>query len=1228
MEKNQKWHSLLYKLCMPRKLVMIMRISFILLFAVMLQVSASSVAQKVVIKQSKITYEKLFEEIEAQTGIATLLSNRELNLQDQIVLESKDFELEDLLKVATENTQITFEIIDDYIIIRPVEQAEQDNESQQNQSIVISGVVTDESGETLPGVNVMVKNGVLGTITDINGRFELKTPDQVKVLVFSFIGFKTQEVEVQGQTTLQVQMIADVQELGDVVVTGYQVIDKRELTSSIASVEADDLEILGSLSVDRMLEGKATGLMITNLSSTPGAAAKVRVRGGSTFTGNQSPLWVIDGVIYEDPVPLSADDINSFDNINLIGNALTGVNPSDIAKIDILKDASATAIYGTRAANGVIVITTKRGTDSEPVFTYSGGLSVVRAPQYSDFELMNSKERIDVSREMYQRNIGTIGTEKNIDRLGYEGALMNLWDGTYSYNQFQDQVSYLETLNADWFGELYQTAITQKHSVSASGGSKRSRYYFSVGYDDQQGTEKGVDLQRITAMSKLDLDLRENLLVSFKVSGSVQEATYNHSSVSAFDEAYYTSRTTPVYDEDGELFYVSKKLNASSAGISYGNYNVLNEMENSERNITNKDFTISANLNWKFLDNFRFTALASYRNTTNLTEEWITENTFYIANLRTYDAFEDMVENTVDMYASVPFGGLYTGGMVSSNAYNLRSQLNYNKVLQDKHVFNVNLGHEVRSNQYWGAQGFTVPGYDHYYGRGFITLDSPGYESTDNGIQYNFGDYYYDNMINWLTSKGQSVYPNITDRLSNTLSVFGIFNYVYDNRYIVNFNVRSDGSNTFGQHERYKFKPTWSVSGRWNIHNERFWNNGGKVDELAFRASYGVRGTMPNTTPYLIISNYNRELASIYGTEFTADLSSFPNANLRWEKTETVNLGLNYSMFKGRISGAFDYAYSKSTDLIQQKGVSLVNGSSTQEYNIGAKDVSSYEFSIRTVNIKRKDFGWSTNFNFSYDKDRVLEGFEDGASSDGLTASDYLRGSIYRTGFPTNGFFSYQFDGLDEEGLPTFVGLKDEYDTPEEQLEAMLVYEGSRVPLYYGSFGTQIRYRNLRLSAHFNYKLGYKTRLLKLYNGSQNVPFSYENMSSAFNNRWRQAGDEQYTDIPSLSSDNLGYPSSEVEFYDYVLPSGNNNGWYMYDMSDARVVKGDHIRLTSLTLSYNMPKNLIDKAGIKNMTVGVQASNVAVWAFDKKLKGQDPEQVNSIGMPSLPTYSLSLNLSF
>ncbi|OMP30162.1 SusC/RagA family TonB-linked outer membrane protein [Mangrovimonas sp. DI 80] len=1214
-----------------------MRISIILIFSAVFSINAATYSQskQVSLNLNNVSFSKLFEEIRKQTDYSFFFNDEKINELDNISVNKTNISVKDLLDEVLVGTNLSYKLVDGVIVI-----VENNKVAPPQNAIEISGTVIDGANSMpIPGANVLVKNSRLGAVTDFDGNFKIKVPSSPVTLIFSYLGYATKEIEfTESKENVVIKLEPEILDLEEVVITGYQVIDKRELTSSIASIEEEELNISGAISVEKMLEGKATGMSVSNLSSTPGAAAKIRIRGGSTFTGNQSPLWVVDGVIYEDPVPLSADQINSFDNINIIGNALTGINPSDIAKLDILKDASATAIYGTRAANGVIVITTKRGKQGTPTLTYSGNYSIVQAPRYSDFNLMNSKERIDVSREMSERNLGYSSTYDNVDRLGYEGALMNLWDGTYNFQEFQNQVNYLETLNSDWFDELYSNAITQRHSISASGGGENVRYYFSLGYDDQEGTEKNVDLNRITARSNLDIDLRDNVVLGLRLSGAIQKAKYNHTSFNAFDEAYYTSRTIPIYDEDGNYFYQSKRILSDSYGVEYANYNVLSEMDNSERNITNKSLDIVASLRWDILKNLRFNSQVSYRNTTNLTEQWITEDTYYIAGLRTYDAFENLIEDRVNLSSLAPFGGVYSGGMVSQDSYSITNQLNYNFSLADKHSFNINLGQEARSVNYWGATGFTVPGYNHYQGRGFVALPRVSVTPNEDGTYsiLDYGSYDYDAMINWLTSTGSnSVYPSITDRVQNNLSVFGILNYVYDRRYVLNFNARSDGSNTFGQYERYKFKPTWSASARWNIHNEKFMENSYGIDELALRASYGVRGTMPNATPYLIISNYGKNNA-IYYPENTASLSQFPNANLRWEKTSTTNIGLNYSLLEGKISGAIDYAYSKSTDLLQNRPVSLVNGSSVQTYNSGSKDVNSFEFAIRTINLKLKDLQWSTNFNFSYDRDRVLSGFEEGAQSGGLTVRDYLAGNIYRAGFPTNGFFSYQFDGLTEEGLPTFKHLVEENMTAEEQLEAALVYEGSRTPQFYGGFGTQIRAGNFTLSANFTYKLGYKTRLLGLYNGNQNLPLPYENMHADFNDRWRQPGDEAITNIPGISNHNQtftsnftadGYGTVYVTNYGKVVPEGTNS-WWMYDNSDARVVKADHIRFQSLTLSYNVPDRLFTGSGIKHLNLSVQGSNLSYFAFDKDLRGQDPEQVSGIGLPTLPTYSLSLNMSF
>lgn len=1215
-KKRMKWLFIRnYKL---RKILRIMRLSLILLFCGLQLVSAKVEAQaKITVGQKEITYLNLFTQIKEQTGFTVVYSNNELDKNKVIEAGFVGMELKEVLDKVLAGTGLCYELIDEFIILKIAPKEEK-------KMLKITGVVTDKSKLPLPGVTVIVKGSTLGTSTDMDGCYQLMVPRSENIaLLFSFVGMEMQEVKYAGKDTINVVMEEDELQVGEVVVTGYQVIDKREVASSITTIDASELEKVGALTVDKMLEGKAPGLMITTLSSTPGAASKIRVRSGGTFTGSREPLWVIDGVIYEDPVPLTADQINSFDQVNLIGNALTGINPQDIASINILKDASATAIYGTRAANGVIVITTKRGEKGDVSLSYSGNIGIVDRPRYQDFNVMNSKDRIDVSREIRKKNLSY---PSNIFTfVGYEGALREYMLGNTNFTEFQNEVSRLETMNTDWFGELCQPAITTSHCLSLSGGTDNVKYYFSVGYNNEQGAEKGVEVNRLTARSNVDFNLRKNILISLNMSGSVQEARYNHSSINVFDQAYYTSRAIPFKNADGSLFYINKQISGLGATVLSGKYNIRHEMNNSERNVDNKDFNLTATLNWNLAQGIKLMGHVSYRSTTNLSEEWITEDTYYMANLRKYDGVEDRIDEIVNRYSLAPFGGIYSGGMTSQQSYTGRLQLNLSKVLWEKHVFNLNLGYEINSVKYEGSDGWTSPGYNHSQGRSFIELPMFSVPATGE-IEAGYG---YNNMLSWLSTSGSmDIYPTITDQLKNSLSYFGIFTYSYDNRYVFNFNIRSDGSNAFGQYERYKFRPTWSVAARWNIHNENFMPKG-CCEELALRLSYGFRGTVPSALPYMVIQNYQYDPTF---EENLAQLASFPNANLTWERTSTLNVGLNHSWFEGRLSGAFDFAYSKGVDLLLSRPVSLVNGRGTQLYNGGSKEDYSYEMSLRGVIIKQKDFSWSMNGNITHSKEKILKGQE----QETISVSNYLNGSIYQTGFPVDAFYSYQFDGLDEKGLPKYKKLGEDPGTVAQYFNNVLTYSGRRSPQVYGGFGTEFRYKNLTLSANFSYKFGQKVRLLRLYNGSQSMPMPHENMSAEFNDRWRQAGDEARCVIPGLSSSLLrvgettgtGTDIAYLVPYSEIVPSSNANGWYMYDMSDARVVKGDHIRWQSLTLGYSLPEKIVKMVGASYARLSFQVSNLGVLTFDKNLKGQDPEQVQGVGMPTLPTYNFSLNVSF
>lgn len=1096
---------------------------------------------------------------------------------------------------------------------------------------MIRGKVVDENGMPLIGATVCIKcnNGsehylVSGT----DGEFHVVCTGGEKSINVSYIGYERSTQPVKpGKSWYEFGLRVDSQAIDEVVITGYQTIDKRKLTSAISSLTEKDLNFQGALRIDQMLEGKIPGLLAMTTSTTPGASTKMRLRGTSTFTGSREPLWVIDGIIYENPVPLSADEINSWDNINLIGNAIIGLNPQDIARIDVLKDASATAIYGTRAANGVIVVTTKTGKVGKANVNYSFNTQVQRRPQYSDFELMTSKERIDVSREIMNQGLYF---ESMPERYGYEGAMMDYWDKKISFDEFQQRVSAMEATNTDWFGELYRTSFSQTHSVSLSGGDAGTRYYFSLGYNDEKGTERGTDLQRITARMNLSSHLRDNLMVDVRLSGSVQDADYNPSDYSAFDEAYYTSRVFPARNEDGSLYYIQKYINQDQTTQKkiYGKYNILNEFANGGSNVKNKSLNLTASLNWEVIPNLRYTGTVGLTTTTNLTENWMGEESFYAARLRGYDYGEDPPRTDYNDLSLLPDGGVWSNTSTNQYNYTWRNQLNYSFDLNKIHHFNIDLGHEVSSVKYRGQSSGPFPGYAPNQGESFIPVWAGDVAAMQS---------YYWYLRYWYMGQGDVkalTLPTITDRTENKLSFYITSSYTYKNLFSFNFNLRNDASNRFGQYESEKFNPVWSLSGRLNL-NEFSFVNPDIIDLLAIRGSFGYRGSVPSATPYLILSTPKKN--SITG-EMSSTINEYPNSNLKWEKTCTYNLGLEYSLLHGRITGGIDAYYSRSTDLICMRSSSLVNGTSSLYYNDGKATNQGVEFSIYTVNINRKDFKWRTSLSYSWNKNKVKQG-----SVSDNTYADYVNGTVIHDGNSVDGFFSYQFAGLDEYGLPRYNGLTDQPAglSRNEYLSRIFTYSGSRTPTSYGSFSTEISWKQFNFRAEFSYKLGYKQRLLRLYeDGNPALPMPEKNINSVFVNRWRKPGDEAFTTVPALSNiklDMYNPQTASEDLYQYTMVDPEYRGiggpteytgWYMYDYSDERVVKGDHIRLRAITLGYDVPSRFSKRLGLSSLRLDLQVQNLAVFAFDHKLKGQDPDQVSSVGLPVLPTYNFSINVSF
>lgn len=1070
----------------------------------------------------------------------------------------------------------------------------------------ITGIVREEDGTVSPGIAVMVQGTTNATMTDENGKFTLKVrfnnsqegSKKLPVLIFSCLGKETQEITCD-KTHYEIVM-KDVYNslIGAIISTGYQKIDRRLSASAVTTINAEDVLQGNASTLDNMLQGKLPGLSVVNSSSTPGASSKVRIRGTSSIAGNREPLWVVDGVIQEDPVNVSTDILNNLDDVNLLGNAISGLNPNDIEKIDVLKDASSTAIYGVKAANGVIVVTTKKGTYGKPRITYSGNLTVTERPSYRRLNLMNSKDRIDVSKEIAEKGLAYSFEPA---RVGYEGLLFDYYDKKITEEQFLNGVSRIEAINTDWFDILFHTSVSHKHNLSVSGANDRVNYYVSGSVIDDNANVKGTGLTQYNILSKVNVKLAESLRGTVQVRGSIIDKEYLHSSISPYQYAYNTSRAIPLYNEDGSLLFYNASTGFNAQPLTY---NILNEIQNSGRNIRTDALNFNANLDWNIWKGFRATGMFAMNVSNTNDKEWFSDRSYQAALLRRTnygEPFPNEERWKTDM-CELPYGGKLKNSSTRNHSWTARLQLDYTKTIKS-HYVSVVAGYEARSSKYTGLVS-TQYGYLPSRGESFVNI----------------------NPIEW--PKYSELITNtpdiVTNRISNYMSFYGIFSYSWKSRYIINGNIRADGSNKFGQDKSTRFLPIWSVSAKWNLMNEPFMKKAKWLDELSFKASYGIQGNVsPDQTPSMII-----KLGSIDPTsgEYISTLSKLPNPYLKWEKTNSFNVAMDFSLFQNRLSGTLEYYHKYGHDQIVPVQVVSTTGSKRMMLNVGDITNEGVEFIINAVPVKTKNFRWSISFNTSKNTNKVTRG---GMVSE-YSYTHYINGSAVIEGMPINSFFSYKFAGLDKNGLPEFKDIEEsDGTTKEEMYKKAFAYSGNRLPDMQGGLSTNFNFYGVTIGLFFSYSIGSKIRLNNLYNNSgQRLPNPQQNMSAEFNDRWRQPGDELHTNIPALSTEPLSMKAGALQ--DRKIEIANNK-WQMYNQSDIRVASGDFLRLKTAYIKYNLPRKACQKMKISNFAIRLEGNNL--WLVcDKKLNGQDPEQIGfgsfSLATPPVSAFTFGLDITF
>nr|WP_246858980.1 SusC/RagA family TonB-linked outer membrane protein [Chitinophaga sp. XS-30] len=1073
-------------------------------------------------------------------------------------------------------------------------------------------VMDAEENIPLPGVTVENLINHKGVLTDVNGMFVLdaRSGDSIR---FSYIGKKPVIAVFRG-VNMNVSLTGQEGMLSEVVVTGFQDIDRRKFSGAAVTLKAEDVKMDGVIDVSRMLEGRAAGVSVQNVSSSFGAAPKLRVRGATSINGDNKPLWVVDNVVLEDIINISNDQLSSGDPTTLLGSAVAGLNANDIESFAILKDAAATALYGARAMNGVVVITTKKGRVGKPLVTYTGNFSTQLKPRYADYNIMNSVQQMSVLAELDRKSIITPSILDRAD-YGVYGKYYNLVNaddnGNFPVpNTPEGKAAFLRryaTANTDWFGLLFKNNLMQEHSLAISFGTDRSQSYFSTSYFGDNGWTIADRVGRYTLNFRNNYKFSDRLSVGFATLASVRrqkapgalareanavEGQFDRDfDINPFSYALNSSRTLTAYDENGDREYFRR---------NFAPFNILTELENNYIHINVADLRLQGDLSWKITDALRYEFVGALRYVKSSREHQITENA-NMANAYRAAGTSTIRENNRFLYRDpdnpeaepevvLPYGGFYNRTEDQLVNYDFRNSLNYVKTFAGLHSLNALAGMQVKSAD---RQNFSNTGYGYQYDNGGVPFVD--YRILKQTIESNF-PYYgmskdYDRFVAFYASAG----------------------YSYDQKYNFTGTARYDGSNRLGKSRDARWLPTWSVAGSWNADREPFMEDVRWVDYLTLRASYGLTASMgPATNSTIVLRNINTNRPYLTEVESVIQLANLENSELTWEKSYTTNLGLDAGLFQQKVNFSLDVYQRNSFDLISLIRTSGIGGEQEKAANYADMRSHGLDLLIGGNVIKKRDWGWRTNLTFGYNKNEITNALNRPRIFDLVVAE-----GGNRQGYPVRSLFSLDFKGLDHRtGIPLFTNEEGKTSGGvylQDQNIDHLVYEGPVDPVVTGGFSNTFNYKSFSLNIFVTYQAGNKIRLYPAFKTDYS---DLDAMPKEFYDRWIFPNDERFTNVPSI----LGaYELSQ---------QGGNYPYNNYNYSTERVAKGDFIRLKTVSLSYQLKPSLLNRIGFNSASVTGAATNPWLIYADSKLKGQDPEFFNSggVALPIQKQFTLSLKV--
>ena len=1042
------------------------------------------------------------------------------------------------------------------------------------QTTVTGTVTAADDGSTIAYANVQEEGTTNLVFTDDNGKFSINVPADGNLIV-SFIGYVTQKVPVNGKAVVNIVLAPEAVQLDETIVVAYGTAKKGTYTGAASVLKADAIQDVPTTSFENALNGKIAGVQITQSSGQAGAASSIRIRGIGSMNASNEPLYVIDGV------PVNSGDTGQMSDYisGTSNNIMNTLNPSDIESITVLKDAAASSLYGSRAANGVILVTTKRGKMGKPTITFKASVGITPSWAYNNYEAASPQDQIQIEYEIFHdyRVNGSGYTEERAStyavgqlntRFGKHGYKFTA-DGTDRYAHINIDV--LESddpeINArlqerkgkfyDWEKELFRTAVFQTYDLSVSGGTESTSYYSSFAYTSDKGRAITNQFERLAG--------RVNVVQ--KVGKHVELQT-NINIARTEQEGFNDTRNT-----NTNYFMQTRNLlwpfywptNYKTGDLFTDRFGSL-----ARNHVYYKDKWENSSVNFKVQ-----------------AAEKLTVHLFDCLDLSSNFSYDNTEVKDHVYYSAEHFNGSSVNGSVDEMSTNYEvvtstTLLNFNKTFGDKHNLSAMVGFEAENKKtvFQRSSGENLP---------TSALNTVSTAGTLDANAYRWG--------------------------SSIASIISKVDYQYDGRYFVSGSFRRDGSSKLAPATRWG--NFWSVAASWKINNEKFMRDINWISNLRIRGSYGINGTFPS-------DNYGwRSLASYtykYNGNPGSALSNVPNENLSWETSYTTNVALEFGFWDQRLYGTVEYYNRDSKGLLQDVPISTITGFSSTLQNIGEINNRGWEFEIGGDIIKTKDWNWSASFTGALLKSEVTELY----GGNPINWSDPTGGDArvafrYAEGHSTLAVYGREWAGVDPETGNNVWYMND----PEDDTKGDFLYNGRGAtltkdeanqtfladlnPKFQGGFNTNVSWKGIDLGLNFIYKLG-----SKLYDGAEkdvdDDGYYWERIRSkrVAENRWTTPG--QITDIPKISG---------LDLEDAMGTSSRH------------IHKGDFLRLKNVSLSYNFPKHLVNKVGLGSARVYFNGQNLFTVAAYKEV---DPE-VNQYGSrgwetPFGKTYTFGVEFTF